>query len=333
MSVWNIKEIELPLKFTWAISRNSSNVKTNLIIEYKSNNVLGLGEVAFNVRYGESLELIHTQFEAFKNLCPPSLTTLGDLEPVFKKVDICNSLRFGIESAFVHNMAHIADIPVTKIIGANSIAKVNTSFSLPIMDPSEVSNFITNHNLQRFCALKLKLGAESDLDFIKEVHKNYDGPLRFDANEGWSDPDSLMKWLEGPLSNIPIEFIEQPFKSSAHEEYLALKPISPVEIIADESVLDGEVSRELANQFHGINVKLMKSGSYFKALNQLRSARELGLKTMVGCMVETSLGINSAMNIAYGVNYLDLDGFLILEKDPYNYVFEEEGAVFLSHLH
>ncbi|OUR96653.1 hypothetical protein A9Q84_09930 [Halobacteriovorax marinus] len=333
MSVWNIKEIELPLKFTWAISRNSSSKKTNVIIEYKSNNVLGLGEVAFNVRYGESLELIHTQFEKFLNLCPNSLSNLGDLEPVFKKIEICNSLRFGIESAFIHNLAHIAEMPVTKIIGANSLAKAKTSFSLPIMEPGEVASFIKDHNLSRFCALKLKLGSEGDLDFIKEVHKNYDGPLRFDANEGWDDPDSLMRWLEGPLGKIPIQFIEQPFKSSDHDKYLALKPISPVEIIADESVLDGEVNRDLAKQFHGINVKLMKSGSYFKALNQLRCAKELGMKTMVGCMVETSLGINSAMNIAYGVDYLDLDGFLILEKDPYNYVFEENGTVFLSHLH
>jgi glutamate racemase len=333
MSNWNIREIELPLKFTWAISRNSSKKKTNLIIEYKAQNVLGLGEVAFNVRYNETLESVKAEFERFKMLCPKSLTTVGDLEPVFREAKICNSLRFGIESAFIHNMAHISEIPVTKIIGANSLSKVKTSFSLPIMEPGKIQEFIKEFNLSRFSALKLKVGGESDLEVVKEVAKHFEGPLRLDANEGWENPELVMKWLETDLRGINIQFLEQPFKSSAHEEYLALKKISPVEIIADESVIDGEINRDLANQFHGVNIKLMKSGSYFKALNQLRAARELGMKTMVGCMIESSLGINSAMNIAYGVDYCDLDGFLILEKDPHNYVYEDGGTIFLAHLH
>jgi len=333
MSNWKIREIELPLRFSWAISRSSCDVKKNLIVEYNSNSVLGLGEVAFNSRYGESLELIKEQFAKFISLCPRSLTTLADLEPVFKKADVCSSLRFGIESAFIHNMAHVADMSVAQIIGANTLSKVKTSFSVPIMDPAKVESFIADNRLERFSALKLKVGAESDIEFLKQVEKFYKGPLRIDANEGWKDPDQVMKLFEGPLRNFNIEFLEQPFSSDSHAEYLALKPVSPVEIIADESITNGDVNRDLANQFHGINIKLMKSGSYFKALNQLRSARELGLKTMVGCMVETSLGINSAINIAYGVDYLDLDGFLLLEKDPFNYLYEDGGQVFLAHLH
>ena len=333
MSVWKIKEIELPLRFSWAISRSSCDVKKNLIVEYNSNSVLGLGEVAFNSRYGESLESIHKEFKKFVSICPGSITTLADLEPVFNKIDISTSLRFGIESAFIHNMAHIAEMSVTQIIGANSLSKVKTSFSIPIMEAGKVSDFIQDNNLKRFSALKLKVGGDSDMDFLKEVHKNYDGPLRIDANEGWSNPDDVMNLLTGPLSKYNIDFLEQPFSSSSHEEYLKLKPISPVDIIADESITNGEVNRDLANQFHGVNIKLMKSGSYFKALNQLRAARELGMKTMVGCMVETSLGINSAMNISYGADYLDLDGFLLLEKDPYNYLYEDSGTIFLAHLH
>ncbi|PIK16309.1 enolase C-terminal domain-like protein [Halobacteriovorax sp. JY17] len=333
MSIWKIKEIELPLRFSWTISRNSCDVKKNLIVEYNSNSVLGLGEVAFNSRYGETLESIKEEFKKFVTICPNAISTLADLEPIFKKVDISSSLRFGIESAFIHNMAHIAEMSVTQIIGANSLSKVRTSFSIPIMDPGKVADFISSNKLTRFSALKLKVGGENDIDFLKEVQKNYDGPLRIDANEGWSNPDEVMNLLTGPLKKFNIEFLEQPFTSSSHEEYLKLKPISPVEIIADESITNGEVNRDLANQFHGVNIKLMKSGSYFKALNQLRAARELGMKTMVGCMVETSLGINSAMNIAYGVDYLDLDGFLLLEKDPYNYLYEDSGLIFLSHLH
>jgi glutamate racemase len=74
----------------------------------------------------------------------------------------------------------------------------------------------------------------------------------------------------------------------------------------------------------------MKSGGYLKGLKQIRQAKILGLKTMLGCMIETSLGISSALNISSGVDYLDLDGFLLIKKDPFNILTEENGKIFFS---
>ena len=102
-------------------------------------------------------------------------------------------------------------------------------------------------------------------------------------------------------------------------------------IFADESVQDGRIIDDFQLGFHGINVKLSKAGGYYKAQRQLKEARELGLKTMLGCMVESSLGISCAMNIAHGVDYFDLDGFLLLKEDPMKLVYEEMGKLYFSH--
>jgi glutamate racemase len=332
MLTWSLEKIELPLKFTWRISRNSSEVKNNYIVRVKSSDIEGIGEVAFNSHYGESEESVQKAFASFLEAGPKKLGSVEDLSNILKPIVMPNSLRFGIESAFVHYLAHLVGKPVTELIGANTINQINTSFSLPIMPIGEMGKFIKDHNLKRFCALKIKVSDEEAVERIKELAKHYEGNLRIDANEAFAGPDEVLKFQEKVGHNLPIEFLEQPLPAGMHEEYAYMKDLSAIDIMADESLTDGDVGQYYQERFHSINVKLMKSGSYFKAMKQIREARELGLKVMVGCMIETSLGITSAMNIAYGVDYCDLDGSLIISKDPYNHLIEEKGKLFFSHV-
>jgi L-alanine-DL-glutamate epimerase-like enolase superfamily enzyme len=106
-----------------------------------------------------------------------------------------------------------------------------------------------------------------------------------------------------------------------------LKKTCPFDLIADESIEDQGDFDFLKTQFHGVNMKLMKAGGYLNGLKILNSAREKGLKTMVGCMIESSLGIYSAYNLASNVDYLDLDGFIIIKDDPFNLLVEENGYI------
>ena len=98
--------------------------------------------------------------------------------------------------------------------------------------------------------------------------------------------------------------------------------------MADESITNEENFYILAQQFHGINMKLMKAGGYINGLNILNEARKYGLKTMIGCMIETTLGISSAMNICYNINYIDLDGSFIIKNEPFKLVTEENGRLY-----
>lgn len=332
MIKWSIREIELPLKFTWKISRNSSQVKKNFIVEANSTDMKGIGEVAFNVRYGESSDKILKEFEAFSEVVPKTISTIDNLQHCFSKIKISNSLRFGIESAFVHYLATLSEKSVPELLGINTINQVKTSFSIPIMPAGDIEAFIKEHHLNRFCSLKMKVSDEEAYVRIKEVEKHFNGNIRIDANEGFEDPDQVITFLERLGSNCPIEFLEQPMPAAAHDEYLYLKEKSPVDIMADESVCDGEINQYFEDRFHSVNIKLMKSGGYFKAVKQIREAKSRGLKVMIGCMIETSLGISSAMNISYGADYCDLDGSLIIEKDPYDFLIEENGKIFMSHM-
>ena len=118
--------------------------------------------------------------------------------------------------------------------------------------------------------------------------------------------------------------------AALESEYVYLKQKSPYDIYADESVLDKPDFESLAQQFHGVNMKLMKAGGYLNGKRILEEAANSGLKTMIGCMVETSLGIWSALQLGSLAQTADLDGFLIVKSEPFNMVREEKGILHLG---
>lgn len=328
---WSLKEIELPLKFTWNISRNSSDIKRNFIVEVKNGNFVGVGEVAFNVRYGESRELIIEKFEEFKNeAANADFNGIESVVGFLDRLDLPQSLKFGIESSFVHYVAKLSGKTVPQLLCLNTISSVKTSFSIPIMEVGKIENFFIENNLSRFQVLKVKVNKDNAAELCKEVLRISNVPLRIDANEAFMNTTEVLNFLNMFPDNNRIEFLEQPLPASHHEEAIELKKHSPVILIADESVTKEDITDYYVDRFHGVNIKLMKSGGYLKGIKQLRQAKILGLKTMLGCMVETSLGISSALNIASGVDYLDLDGFLLLKEDPYKILTEEKGKIFFS---
>jgi glutamate racemase len=333
MYIWNIKEIELPLKFTWNISRNSSDIKRNFIIEVKNGSLSGVGEVAFNVRYGETREIILEKFEEFSQAASTQdFSGVENLVAFMDKLDLPQSLRFGIESSFVHYISIMSGKTVAQLMGTNTVSSIKTSFSIPIMEVGKIRDFVIENNLKRFSTIKLKINDENALDLCREVLKCVEVPLRIDANEAFKSTSDVMKFLESLPDIDRVEFLEQPLPSDFHEEALELKKHTTVMLFADESVTKEEINQYYVERFHGVNIKLMKAGGYLKAVKQLRQAKLLGLKTMLGCMVETSLGISSALNIAGGVDYHDLDGSLFLKDDPYKLISEENGKIFYSYI-
>jgi len=328
---WTMKEIELPLKFDWSISRNTSSVKRNFIIEVQSGKISGLGEIAFNVRYDESREQVLRAFEEFKAEVPHDLNGVESLIYFLDSKEYPQSFKFGVESAFLHYLATISGKSVQSLLGINTVTSVRTSFSIPIMEPGKIAQFIKEYELKRFSTIKVKIGKDGATDLLNEVIKNTSVPLRVDANEAFQSTSDVLKFIHS-IPKERIEFLEQPLHASNHDEMLELFKNSPLMLIADESVTGHEITDYYKERFHGVNVKLMKAGGYFRAVKQLRQAKLLGLKTMLGCMVETSLGISSALNIAGGVDYCDLDGFLFLKEDPFHILGEENGKVFYSYL-
>ncbi|WP_156140561.1 enolase C-terminal domain-like protein [Sporocytophaga myxococcoides] len=254
---------------------------------------------------------------------------MDDLQNLLNFTQICNSLRFGIESAYIHFLSKIQNLPVYSFLGLDEPKNIFTAYTLPIMQIGEIQSFYKHHQLERFKYLKLKINSENGFDLLKEVRKLSAQSIMIDANESWQNVEELIKFLE-KIKKDNIVFVEQPLPYNFEEEYKYLKQNSTLDIYADESITDKADFSNLSEQFHGINMKLMKSGGYLNGIRLLKDAKKHGLKTMIGCMIETSLGISSAMNLCSLTDYNDLDGFFIIDNEPFNLLTEKKGQLFYS---
>jgi L-alanine-DL-glutamate epimerase-like enolase superfamily enzyme len=323
---WRIKQLRLELKYIWKISRNASEFKENFIIEFEHNGFVGQGEVAPNVRYNENPTIILKAFENFKSSVNIPIEELKELMQFLDVHNLPNALRFGIESAFIHWYCKANEISLHEFLGVEKPSKIATCYTLPIMEAEDVVTFYETYELDRFQHLKIKVNETQALDMLEALASVSNKPVMIDANESWKDVEALIQFLP-KLQKYPVLFVEQPLPAHLKEEYVYLKKHSPFLLMADESVLDQPDMSALEKQFHGINMKLMKAGGYLNGLRILQEARRRKMKTMVGCMVETTLGIHSAWNLCAGVDYADLDGCLILANEPFELLKESNGYI------
>jgi L-alanine-DL-glutamate epimerase-like enolase superfamily enzyme len=175
--------------------------------------------------------------------------------------------------------------------------------------------------------LKVKLGSDDDREMLTAVRDTTDRPLRVDANEGWTIAGALerLEWL----ARLGVEFVEQPLPADRLEQTRALRRRSPLPFFADESVHTAADVPRLVGAFDGINVKLMKCGGLGEALRLIAVARAHGLRVMLGCMIETSLGVTAAAQLAPLADAADLDGNLLIANDPFEGVKVARGRLVL----
>jgi len=334
---FQLEKLQLPLNLTWKISRNSTDEKTNFVVKAigtgAMKGMIGYGEVAFNVRYGESLEGTEKAFEQFRQLWNPEYHTMEQFHHVADECEgLPMSLRCGLECATIEILSKFVGKDIPTFLRVKKLNRLPTSFSLPIMENEAIADFVQSRNLSRFPVLKIKIDAKDPHGAIQNLIKVYNGPIRVDANEAFPRAKDFLEF-EKALGNIPIQFFEQPLPGSEIDGYLELKAKCRTPIFADESVTKEEIPENFPSMFHGVNIKIMKSGGIYRALGQLRQARSMGLKTMLGCMVETSLGISWAMYLGQFADYFDLDGHLFLKHDPFKRIEEDQGHLIWGGLH
>ncbi len=317
------------LLFPWKIARGVSTFKTIFFIEWMGET---LGETAFNVRFGESESQVEEKFAELLRQATFADAWEG-LEELHFPISLPNSLQAGLAAAHLAKNAKAAGKTQEQLLSLPEPVAVATSFSVPILELSEIGAFFEKYSLSRFSVIKLKLGKEHDaLKLLAEVAKFHPGPFRLDFNEARVDVPSFIAELKS-IQRFPVEMVEQPFFSDQAQKYRELKNHSPFPVFIDETVTGQLPDESLAQLCHGINFKLMKSGGPYKLKHQLRLAHELGLKTMLGCMVETSLGISQALLFSSVVERFDLDGFLFLKQEPFLKVIERQGRIYLNRGH
>jgi L-alanine-DL-glutamate epimerase-like enolase superfamily enzyme len=307
------QRVTLELAETFVISRSSQDTEDVVIVELRHSGVSGFGEAQPAERYDESTESAQAYVEEHAEL-------LGDdpfaVEEVMDRLPAREfAARSALDAALHDLQGKLLGQPVWRLLGLRRSGPP-TSWTVWLGDPDDMARR-AERALGRFRRLKLKLGGRDGLD-VERVRavRGVAGelPLQVDVNEAWS-LDEALEALP-PLAELGVEYCEQPM-AAGDDRGPELKERSPVPIYVDEDCHRlGDVAH-CGQIAHGINVKLAKSGGIHEALRMVHAARALGLNCMLGCMVESGLGISAGAQVASLFDHVDLDGNLLLAHDPW----------------
>ncbi|HEV2319623.1 MAG TPA: enolase C-terminal domain-like protein, partial [Verrucomicrobiae bacterium] len=202
-----------------------------------------------------------------------------------------------------------------------------TSFTIGLDTPEVMREKVLA--AAHYPVLKLKTGDARDRENLAAVRSVApQNPIRADANEGWKTKEHALDMLEWLAADGHIQFVEQALpRTASREDFIWLKERSPLPLFGDESCHTVKDIPFCTECFHGVNVKLVKTGGLSMACETLRAARKAGLKTMIGCMVETSVLISAAAHLAELTDYMDVDGNLLITNDPYIGVMAKNGML------
>ncbi len=316
--------LQLPFRDPFRIARREDSEASQTVLTYLlEDDAEGLGECFPVPYYGETIDTTQA-------VLPYLVDVLGELGPlptdrpeVLGWLERSSSLmtdalgnhggaKGGIDMA-LHDMAgKVLGLPVWQLLGTSDRLPP-TDYSLGIDDPATVAE--RARRVAHFPALKIKVGGPADIETLEAVRAVFSGPLRVDANTGWQPEQAAA--LIPELDRLGVELVEQPFKARMLPELRWLRERSSLPIMADESAVFETDLPLLDGVVDGVVVKLAKCGGIGPALRMIRGAHALGLKVMLGCMVESSVGVAAAAMVASEVDWLDLDGSLLLAHDPF----------------
>ncbi|MCC6292582.1 MAG: dipeptide epimerase [Bryobacterales bacterium] len=322
------KPMRLTLRHTWTTTMSSSTHRDTILFRFTHAGIEGHGEGAPIVRYHESAgsgcAALNAKLDSgFFRRFPP--------EQFDKTLREVNRLIPGEWAAKAAVAAAVLDwngkrlgVPVYRLFGLDPSEGPVTTFSIGIDTPE-----MTRQKVREAAAypeLKIKVGLDSDEATIAAVRAETSKPLRVDANEGWKTKEQAVEkinWLE----RQGVVSIEQPLPAARLDEMNWIRRRVHIPVIADEACLHAADIPKLAPHFDGVNIKLDKCGGILEAYRMIQTARSLGLKVMVGCMVSSSLAITAAAHLSPLLDFADLDGNLLLSHDPFRGVRVERGRL------
>ncbi len=304
--------VTLELAETFVIARGAQDTADVVEVEIVHDGVSGFGEAAPVARYYESAESALAYLRAAAPLLGDDPWALDEIHARLPAGE--QAARSAIDAALHDLCGKLAGVPVWRLLGLRR-AGPPTSCTIGLGDPDAMARRAERAGA-RARRLKLKLGGRDGLDVerVRAVRAVTGVPLQVDVNEYWSLEEAL--GLLPLLAELGVEYCEQPLPAgdSGGRE---LKRRSPLPIFVDEdchTLADVAACREIA---HGVTIKLAKSGGIREAVRMAHAARALGLGVMLGCMVESGLGIAAGAAIASLCDYVDLDGNLLLAADPW----------------
>jgi L-Ala-D/L-Glu epimerase len=312
------QRIDLPLVHPFAIARGSEDVARTLIVRLAWNGITALGETAPSPRYHESVVSAEAALAGQRLGDDPYAldALLAGLPP---------AARCGLDLALHDMIGKDVDRPLWRLFGLDPAKTPVTSFTIgiaPIPLMLAKVRAVGAHPV-----IKVKLGIGAEMETIAAIREIYTGTIRIDANEAWTPEQSVALLRE--LEPYGIEFCEQPISAGAPEKLRWIRERSPIPIVVDEDARDAADLGALIGCVDGINIKLVKCGGIRGALAMIATARALGLKIMLGCMVESQICTTAAAQLSPLVDWADLDGPFLTASDPFDGIAYANGKIVL----
>ena len=303
--------LEMPLVHVFKIARGEEAVARTAIVRVRSDEGDGIGEAAPVSRYDESVESVVAFFSSYRPRANDPFLLQRLLDP-----EIPPASRAGLDMALHDCIGKALGKPLYALFGLDPSLAPPTSFTIGIADPQTTLEKVAE--AAHFPILKIKLGSgtlDDQIATIASIRSRYTGALRIDANEGWSVEDAIAILRE--LQRYDVEYCEQPVPAGNPQWLRAIRERVDIPIVVDEDCIDAASLPALLGCVDGVNVKLAKTGGIRGAMETIATARAMGMKVMIGCMVESGVAATAAAHIAPLADWIDLDGPLLIREDPY----------------
>lgn len=311
-----VEQLRLTPRHPFTIARGTTRFVRNLLVRVRRRGIEGWGEAAPSGYYGQTAGSAAAALRAAAKLIEKA--GLFDVEGVTDEFQHRRpketAAAAALNAALFDLQGKELGVPLWRLWGLNRRRVPRTSFTLGLAAPADLERKIAE--AKRFPIFKLKLGRPNDLELLRLVNRLAPKKtLRVDANCGWTVRETVAK-ARG-LEKLGVEFLEQPIPPGDPRALKRIKDRIGIPLFADESVVVAEDVPPLRGCVDGVNIKLVKCGGLSAARRMIAVARACGMRVMLGCMLESSLGITAAAQLAPEADFLDLDGHLLLAADPF----------------
>lgn len=307
-----LRSYDLQLKHTFTISRQSFDFKPTLIVELKDGEFSGFGEASENPYYHKTIKNMVGDLLSCKNVIEAE--TNQTPEQFWKKM--YPYLKDDMFALCALDLAYndlYARKKNKKLFELWNFTTTNNPLSNYTIGIDTIEKMVAKMKETPWPIYKIKLGTKKDIQIVRELRKHTDAIFRIDANCAWTAEETIANAIE--LKKLGVEFLEQPLPAEDIEGARKVFLESVLPIVADESCqVEADVAK-CHNHFHGINIKLVKCGGLTPARRMLTEAKKYNMKTMVGCMTESSVGISAIAHLLPELDYVDMDGAMLLAKD------------------
>jgi len=317
-----LKAYDLKLKHTFRISRKSIDFQPSLIIKLQDDGFSGFGEATSNPYYNITIEILQNDIEKIRSAVENTKNETPEefwnkISPFLKDnpFALC-----ALDNAYHDLYARKKGKKLYELWNYNITNNPLTNYTIGI---GSIENMIAKMKELPWPIYKIKLGTPEDIAIVTELRKHSDAIFRVDANCAWTVDETISN--AEMLKKLGVEFIEQPLKAHDWEGQREVYKNAILPVIADESCITEADIAKCHNHFHGVNIKLMKCGGITPGKRMIAHAKKLGLKTMVGCMTESTVGISAIAHLLPELDYVDMDGALLLAEDIASGITIENG--------